>query len=43
MGNIKRSLDGTYHAFRFFKYALRYLAEGKRQFSGVVAYPASMA
>lgn len=27
LGNLKRSLDGAYHAFDFFKYAHRYLAE----------------
>ncbi len=27
LGNLKRALDGTYHAFGFFKYAERYLAE----------------
>ena len=33
MGNIKRSLDGTYHAFDFFKYAQRYLAEASWRFN----------
>lgn len=33
MGNIKRSLDGTYHAFGFFKYAQRYLAEAAWRFN----------
>ena len=33
MGNIKRSLDGTYHAFSFFKYAQRYLGEASWRFN----------
>ena len=33
MGNIKRSLDGTYHAFDFFKYAQRYLTEASWRFN----------
>jgi hypothetical protein len=33
MGNIKRSLDGTYHAFAFFKYAQRYLPEASWRFN----------
>lgn len=33
MGNVKRSLDGTYHAFRFFKYAERYLGEAMYRFN----------
>lgn len=33
MGNVKRSLDGTYHAFRFFKYAERYLGEAMYRFT----------
>ena len=33
MGNIKRALDGTYHAFGFFKYAQRYLAEASWRFN----------
>lgn len=33
MGNIKRALDGTYHAFRFFKYAQRYLGEAMYRFN----------
>lgn len=27
LGNLKRPLDGAYHAFAFFKYTHRYLAE----------------
>lgn len=27
LGNLKRSLDGTHHAFRFFKYTQRYVSE----------------
>jgi len=27
LSNLKRSLDGAYHAFKFAKYAHRYLAE----------------
>ena len=33
MGNVKRALDGTYHAFRFFKYADRYLGEAMYRFN----------
>lgn len=33
LGNLKRALDGTYHAFGFFKYAERYLAEAARRFN----------
>jgi len=33
MSNVKRALDGTYHAFRFFKYADRYLAEAMYLFN----------
>lgn len=33
MGNLKRSLDGTLHAFRFFKYTHRYLAEATWRFN----------
>jgi len=29
LSNLKRALDGTYHAFRFCKYAHRYLAEAQ--------------
>ena len=29
LGNLKRSLSGTYHAFDFAKYAHRYLAEAQ--------------
>ncbi len=32
LGNVKRSLDGTYHAFRR-KYAARYLAEFQYRFN----------
>lgn len=33
LGNVKRSLDGAYHAFGFFKYAQRYLAEAAWRFN----------
>lgn len=33
LGNLKRALDGTYHAFKFFKYAQRYLAEAMWRFN----------
>jgi ribosomal protein L37AE/L43A len=33
LGNLKRALDGTYHAFGFFKYAERYLAEAAWRFN----------
>lgn len=33
MGNLKRSLDGTHHAFRYFKYAERYLGEAAWRFN----------
>jgi len=33
MGNVKRALDGTYHAFCFFKYAHRYLGEAMYRFN----------
>lgn len=33
LGNVKRSLDGTYHAFGFFKYAERYLGEAMYRFN----------
>ena len=33
MGNVKRALDGTYHAFAFFKYADRYLGEAMYRFN----------
>lgn len=33
LGNVKRSLDGTYHAFDFLKYAHRYLAEAAWRFN----------
>lgn len=33
LSNVKRALDGTYHAFRFFKYAHRYLAEAAWRFN----------
>lgn len=33
LGNLKRALDGTYHAFAFFKYAHRYLAEAAWRFN----------
>ena len=33
LGNLKRALDGTCHAFGFFKYAERYLAEAARRFN----------
>lgn len=33
MGNLKRSLDGTLHAFKFFKYSRRYLAEATWRFN----------
>ena len=32
LGNLKRSLGGTYHAFDFAKYAHRYLAEAQYRF-----------
>ena len=32
LSNVKRALDGTYHAFKFFKYAHRYLAEAAWRF-----------
>ncbi|MCD7099758.1 transposase [Stenotrophomonas sp. MMGLT7] len=31
LGNVKRFLDGAYHAFGFFKYASRYLAEAEAE------------
>lgn len=33
LSNLKRSLDGTYHSFGFFKYAHRYLAEAAWRFN----------
>lgn len=33
LGNVKRALDGTYHAFRFAKYAERYLGEAAWRFN----------
>ena len=33
LGNLKRSLSGTYHAFDFAKYAHRYLAEAQYRFN----------
>jgi len=33
LGNIKRALSGTYHAFDFAKYAHRYLAEAQYRFN----------
>jgi ribosomal protein L37AE/L43A len=33
LGNLKRSLDGTYHSFGFAKYAPRYLAETQYRFN----------
>ena len=33
LSNVKRALDGTYHAFKFFKYAHRYLAEAAWRFN----------
>ncbi|MBK9495462.1 MAG: IS1595 family transposase [Aquimonas sp.] len=33
LGNVKRSLDGTYHAICFTKYAHRYLAEAAWRFN----------
>ena len=33
LGNLKRALDGTYHAFDFAKYAHRYLAEAQYRFN----------
>ena len=33
LSNVKRALDGTYHAFQFSKYAHRYLAEAAWRFN----------
>jgi len=33
LGNLKRALSGTYHAFKFLKYAYRYLAEYAYRFN----------
>jgi hypothetical protein len=33
LGNLKRSLGGTYHSFEFAKYASRYLAEAQYRFN----------
>ncbi len=33
LGNLKRALAGTYHAFDFAKYAHRYLAEAQYRFN----------
>ena len=33
LGNLKTALCGTYHAFNFFKYAHRYLAEAQYRFN----------
>ncbi|HYW76780.1 MAG TPA: IS1595 family transposase [Gammaproteobacteria bacterium] len=33
LGHVKRALDGTYHAFRFAKYAERYLGEAAWRFN----------
>jgi hypothetical protein len=33
LGNLKRSLSGTYHAFDFAKYSHRYLAEAQYRFN----------
>jgi len=32
LSNVKRALDDTYHAFQFYKYAHRYLAEAAWRF-----------
>lgn len=39
MGNIKRFLDGTYHAFAFFKDAKLYLAEASWRFDRAALLP----
>ena len=33
LGNLKTAIDGTYHAFKFAKYAPRYLAEFQYRFN----------
>ncbi|TCV77375.1 IS1595 family transposase [Sulfurirhabdus autotrophica] len=33
LGNLKTAISGTYHAFNFFKYADRYLAEAQYRFN----------
>lgn len=33
LGNVKTSIDGTYHGFKFKKYAQRYLAEAQYRFN----------
>jgi hypothetical protein len=33
LSNVKRPLDGTYHAFRFFMYSERYLVEAHYRFN----------
>ena len=33
LSNLKRAIDGTYHSFRFFKYAHRYLGEAAWRFN----------
>lgn len=33
LSNLKRSLDGAYHAFKFTKYAHRYLAQTQWRFN----------
>ena len=33
LGNIKSSIQGTYHGFKFDKYAARYLAELQYRFN----------
>lgn len=33
LGNVKHALDGTYHAFRFAKYAERYVGEAAWRFN----------
>ena len=33
LGNLKTAMSGTYHAFKFAKYAHRYLAEAQYRFN----------
>lgn len=42
LSNLKRSLDGTYHAFKFCKYAHRYLAEAQWRFDLAALVPRLM-
>ncbi|MES1954171.1 ISXo5 transposase [Salinisphaera hydrothermalis EPR70] len=36
LGNLKTAINGTYHAFKFAKYAPRYLAEFQYRFQSAI-------